>query len=109
MKMNLCNILCACALGIASTSASAAGFTAPVQVVGIDVGDTNRLILRLSTATECGTPWVIIGRDQPYYKEMFAMASMAHATGKTIQVWVASCNTAESAAVVVRMTIGRVW
>lgn len=107
MNHSFRKLLAALAFSAVGTVTWAAGFTPAMQIVGIDVGDTNKMILRLNGNTECGGPWVTVGRDQTYYKDMFAMASVAYSTGKDIRVWVESCNGSEAKAV--RMVTGTVW
>lgn len=85
----------------------AAGLTPAMQVLGLEVGDTNALYLRVSADTECGSPLAVVEKAQPYYKDMLEMALLAYATGKDIRVWISSCDL-QKRAVIVRMVLGTV-
>jgi hypothetical protein len=87
---------------------SAAGFTVPLQIIGMDVGDTNALYLRFSANTECGTPYALVAAAQPYYKDIVTIASVAYTTQQDVRVWVSSCNSAGTA-VISRVAVGTVW
>ena len=85
----------------------AAELTPAMQVLGMEVGDTNALHLRVSADTKCGSPLAIVEKARPYYKDMLEMALLAYATGKDIRVWISSCDV-QKRAVIARMVLGSV-
>jgi hypothetical protein len=107
MKQAIGSYLAILALGSVGQITLAAGLTPAVQVLGIEVGDTNALYLRMSADTECGSPLAVVGTAQPYYKDMLEMALVAYSTGKDIRVWISSCDV-QKRAVIVRMVLGTV-
>ena len=107
MKRSLGTYLAILAFGSISQITLAAGFTRPMQVLGIEVGDTNELHLRMSADTECGSSMAVVGNAQPYYKDMLDMALVAYSKGKDIRVWVSSCDL-QKRAVIARMVLGTV-
>ena len=58
------------AFGSISQIALAEDFTPAMQVLGIEVGDTNALHLRMSGDTKCSSPLAVVGKAQPYYKDI---------------------------------------
>ena len=109
MKTTIQKMLAILTLSLAHTWAFAGGFTpVSLQIIGMDVGDTGSLILRLSANTVCGGPLVYVGSNQPYYKDMLTLASVAYSTGKEVRVWIDSCDT-EQRGVIVRLAVGPVW
>jgi hypothetical protein len=93
------------ALGFSSPPASAGDSPTGMQVLGIEVGETNVLALRLSANTECGSPVAILPRTHSHYRDIFEMAMSAYSTGKDIRVWVTSCDF-QRRGVIVRMALG---
>ena len=85
-----------------------AAFTSALQIVGLDVGDTNALFIKLSANTECGTSIAYISSTEPYYRDVLALASAAYAMGQPVQIWVGSCNSANRAQIR-RLVVGSVW
>jgi hypothetical protein len=82
-------------------------FTPAMQVLGMEVGDTNALYLRMSGDTKCGSPLAVVEKAQPYYKDMLKMALVAYSAGKDIRVFISSCDV-QKRAVIVRMVLGTV-
>lgn len=89
-----------------STPASA--FAGLKAILGIDIGDSGSLILRLDSNTYCGTAFAIVSRNEPYYNDMYAMALTAQATNKPVNVYVGSCDS-QGKAQIVRMVTGSVF
>jgi hypothetical protein len=85
-----------------------AGWIGPLTVVGVDVGDTNALIVKLSGGTGCGTKLGKVYNDQLYYKEVLSVALAAHLSGKEVYVWTHGCD-ANGLATMLRFVIGPVW
>ena len=107
MKQAIGSCLAILAFGSISQISLAAGLTPAMQVLGMEVGDTNALYLRMSADTECGSPLAVIEKAQPYYRDMFEMALLAYSTRTDIRVWISSCDI-QKRAVIVRMVLGTV-
>lgn len=95
-------------LGSMASLSFAEGFSPPLEIRGIDVGDTGSLVIRFTANTECGDSLASIPNTQPFYKDMMALANLAYTTKQPIRVWVSTCNS-QRVANVVRMVIGTVW
>lgn len=92
----------------ASPSYAFAGFVGSRSIIGIDVGDTNSLIIRLSGDPICqGTTFVRVSRSDAWYNDMLAMALSAYGSGKSINVWVSACEGETGR--VLRMVQGTVY
>lgn len=100
-------VLVMLAASLSCQLACAAGLTGPLQILGMDVGDTSALYLRLSGNTECGDSLAYVSANQPYYKDVLALAAMAYSTGQSVRIWVSSCNG--SNAQIARFVVGSVW
>jgi hypothetical protein len=107
MKQAIGSYLAILAFGSISQIALAEDFTPAMQVLGMEVGDTNALYLRMSGETKCGSPLAVVGKAQPYYKDMLKMALVAYSAGKDIRVLISSCDV-QKRAVIVRMVLGTV-
>jgi hypothetical protein len=108
MKKLLRTIVVGIAAVLSCSYAAGTGFTPPLQIVGLDVGNTEALIIKFGANTECGTSLAYVPAAQPYYKDVLALASSAYITGQAVQVWVAACNW-DNKAQVVRLVVGSVW
>jgi len=98
----------AAALSISSGPANANGWTPASSVVGLDVGDSNRLYIRFADVTQCGTHIIFIPRAAPYYADALAIALSSLSTGKKLTVWIAACDGANPPEAV-RIVNGTVW
>lgn len=88
-----------------TASTASAGFLGNRSIIGIDVGDTNRMIIRLSGDPICqGTTFVYVNKSDAWYSDMLAMALSAFAASKPINVYIPGCD-GESARVL-RMVQG---
>jgi hypothetical protein len=100
------------ALGVFSLAAfslasHAAELAPAMQVLGLQVGDSNLLMIKVSENTRCGSPILIVEKKQIYYKEMLELALLAYSTGKELHVWFDTCDL-RNRAVLVRMALGSV-
>ena len=77
------------------------------SIVGIDIGDTGQMIIRLDSHTQCNSPFIYIESWRPWYKEMFALANSAFMANKKINGWV-NC-AADNRGEMVRMFVGPVY
>ena len=107
MKQAIGSYLAILACGSISQIAFAEDFTPAMQVLGMEVGDTNALYLRMSSDTKCGSPLAVVGKAQAYYKDMLKVALVACSAGKDIRVLISSCDV-QKRAVIVRMVLGTV-
>jgi hypothetical protein len=83
-------------LALVPASASA-NFSPPLTIVGIDIGDNNKLYLRFAEQTECGTYVVYIPQSAPYYDSALSVALSAYSTNKKISIWIETCQGADPA------------
>lgn len=87
-----------------------AGFTEPLTIRGLDVGDGGVLYIAFSSPIAvCGVSRVYILKSAPYYQDMLAMALSAYATGQPVQVWIHDCNASSGSLPAVRMIVDSVW
>jgi hypothetical protein len=105
MKLSIRSCFATVACCIISHTALAEGYSPAMQVIGMEVGDTGTLSLRLSGNTECGSPIAMVGKIQPYYKDILDLTLVAYSTGKDLRVWIASCDL-QRRAVILRVALG---
>ena len=108
MKRALLVAMGAITLATAAFTPAQAGFVGPKSVVGLDVGDSGSLYIRLSDNPLCGSPIVYVPRSTAYYTDMLAMALTAQTANKPLNVWIENCD-ANGIGVVVRMVTGTVF
>jgi hypothetical protein len=100
----------ACWLSLLAPPAQAQdmGFIGPRPILGIDIGDSAVMILRLGGTPICqGQNFVYVESSQSYFSTMYAMALAAYNAGKPINVWVSGCNGIQGR--IVRMVQGGVF
>jgi hypothetical protein len=92
------------AFALASQPASA-GFSQPLTIIGLDVGNLGSLYIRFAEPTQCGSYFVYIPQNVPYYESALSMALSAYSTGKRLSVWINDCQ-GENPAEAVRVILG---
>lgn len=86
---------------------AATGFQGSAEILGIDVGNTGYLILRLNQVNTCGGSLVQVPQTAAFYKDMLVSAQLAYVNQQPINVWVDSCTG--QIGNIVRMETGVVW
>lgn len=78
-----------------------------VQVLGLQVGDSNLLMIKVNENTRCGSPILVVDRKQIYFKEMLDLAMLAYSSRKELSIWIDSCDL-QNRAVLTKMALGSV-
>jgi hypothetical protein len=95
------------AAALLSTPANA-GFTGPLIVKGLDIGDGNALIIAFEEPF-CGPGkyHAHVYTAAANYQSMLALALTAQTTRTPVRIWINSCDGGSAEAV--RLVLGSVW